>query len=132
MTIVVDANVAIAVLDPDDAHHRAAIRRCVEAQRIAILNITRAEALIHPTRSGHFEAADIELTRLGFETHPLDDPVADRARMLRADHGNRSFPMVDAVVVAFGIEHGMPVVTADRRWPAIGAATIEVLGGQPR
>jgi predicted nucleic acid-binding protein len=127
VTIVVDANVAIAVLDPADHHHEAAIRRCLEAGEVAILNLTRAEALIHPTRLGRFAVADAELERLGFVTHVLDHDVADRARQLRASYGNRNFPMVDAVVVAFGIERSWSVVTADQRWPRIAEATIEDL-----
>jgi predicted nucleic acid-binding protein len=127
VNIVADANVAIAVLNSADVHHEAAVRRCVEADEIAILNLTRAEALIHPTRVGQFEAADAELDRLGFVTYVLDDRTADRARQLRATYGNRNFPMVDAVAVAFAIERRFPIVTADRRWPDIAGVDVELL-----
>lgn len=127
MRLVADANVAIAALDPAHRFHRVVIRRCLEADGVLILNLTRAEALIHPTRVGKFEAADRELGRLGFETVPLDSEVADRSRVLRATYVNKNFPLVDAVVVALGVELGSTVVTCDAKWPAISEAEIEVL-----
>jgi len=127
MTLVVDANIAVAVLDPADPFHRSALRRCLTAERVEILNVTRAEALIHPTRVGKFDEADGVLDRLGFETVVLGNSTADLARTLRASYGNKNFPMVDAVVVALGIERGWPVLTCDAKWPAVAGATIEVL-----
>ncbi len=127
MTIVVDANVAIAVLDPAHAFHRAALRRCIEERDVAILNLTHAEALIHPTRLGRFDDAADELARLGFVIHPIGNEVANRSRLLWAEYGNRNFPMVDAIVVGLGAEFGWPVVTCDAKWPAIHGVTVEVL-----
>lgn len=92
------------------------------------MNLTRAEALIHPTRAGVFSRADRELDRLGFVTYELDNATADRARELRATYGNRHFPMVDAVV-AFGIEREWPTITTDEKWPRIADATVDTLGG---
>ena len=127
MTIVVDANVAIAVLDSRHPFHRAAIRRCLTADGVAILNMTRAEALIYPSRSQRLDEAEIVLDQLGFRTEPLTNDVADCARALRADYGNRSFRMDAAVVVAFGVMHRCPIVTCDQKWPEISEADIEVL-----
>jgi predicted nucleic acid-binding protein len=127
VTIVVDTNVAIAVLDPSDKFHRLALRRCLEQDSVAILNITRAEAIIHPTRIGKFGEADTELNRLGFGTEALDNETADRARQLRARDGNKNFPMVDAVVVALGVERGWSVVTCDAKWPAVTESAVETL-----
>ena len=127
MTIAVDANIAIAVLDPQDQFHRTAIRLCLEAEGVSILNITYAEALIHPTRLGKFEEAAAALDQIGFNVEVLDDGVADRARQLRARYGNRNFPMVDAAVVTLGIERGWTVVTCDSKWPVIAEADIKNL-----
>lgn len=127
MTLVVDANIAIAVLDPADRFHRPALRRCIEDGEVEILNITRAEALIHPTRLGRFAEADAALDALGFRTEILTDEVAHRARELRATYGNRNLPMVDAAVVALGIERGRTVLTRDAKWPTIRGAVIETL-----
>ena len=127
MTIVVDANVAVAVLNPADPFHEAAIRACVVAGEIEILNITQAEALIHPTRAGKFPSAHLELQRLGFRVQELTDDVARRACELRALYGNTNFPMVDAVVVAHGVRRGLTVVTCDAKWPAMPEASINLL-----
>lgn len=128
VTVVVDANIAIAVLDPLDHFHTAALRRCLEAEAVVILNITRAEALIYPTRSGKFVEADAVLDGVGFRTVSLSDDVADRARQLRATYGSKNFAMVDAVVVALGVERGWTVLTSDAKWPNTPEADIEVLG----
>ncbi len=132
MTIVVDANIAIAVLDPQHRFHRAALRRCLEAGEVAILNITHAEALIYPRRMHKLDEATAVLDRLGFNVEVLDNSVAEQARELRAEYGNRNFPMVDAAVVALGIERGWPAVTCDTKWPEIKEAKIEVLAGLER
>ena len=127
MTIVVDANVVIAVLNPHHLLHEAALERCLRDGELLILGITRAEALIHPTRSEQLDNADAELRRLGFATEPLDNAVADRARQLRADHGNKNFPMVDAVVAALGAERRLTVITCDAKWPAMDEVNVETL-----
>ena len=127
MTVVVDVNVAVAVLNPHDPFHRAAIRRCLTADGVVILNMTRAEALVHPSRLQQLDEADEVLDQLGFRTEPLTNDVADQARALHAAYGNRSFPLVDAVVVAFGVVHRCPIVTCDQKWPEISEADIEVL-----
>ena len=127
MTIVVDANIAIAVLDPQHQFHHAAVRRCLESEEVAILNITHAEALIYPSRQGKLEEATAVLDQLGFEVEVLDNAVANQARELRAVYGNRNFPMVDAAVVALGIERGLTVVTCDTKWPYIAETDIEIL-----
>lgn len=127
MTVVVDANVAIAVLNPADQFHLVAVRACVEARDVEILNITHAEALIHPTRAGKYFAAHRELERLGFRVQEVTDDVARRACELRAEFGNRHFPMVDAVVVAHGVRRGLTVVTCDAKWPTMSQISIDVL-----
>ena len=53
--------------------------------------------------------------------------VADRARQLQADHGNKNFPMVDAVVAAFRAERRLPVITCDAKWPAMDEVEVETL-----
>ena len=127
MTIVVDAKIAIAVLDPQHQFHRAAVKRCLESEGVAVLNITHAEALIYPSRAGKLSEATAVLDQLGFSIEVLDHGVADRAREMRAEYGNRNFPMVDAAVVALGIERGWAVVTCDTKWPYIAETDIEIL-----
>ena len=125
--IAIDANVAVALLNPGDPFHRLAISRCLNATEVVMLNITHAEALIHPTKAGKFAEAAAELKLLGVRVHVLDNRTTDTARQLRAEYGKRNFPMVDAVVVAFGIRRDVPVITCDAKWPTIPEARVEVL-----
>lgn len=127
MTIVIDANVAVAILSAADAFHHVALRRCIAAGDSLILNLTHAEALIHPTRVERLAECEAVLADIGVEVVVLDNAVASRATQLRATYGNRNFPMVDAAVVALGIERGCAVVTCDGKWPIIHEAVVEVL-----
>ncbi len=86
-----------------------------------------AEALIYPTRSGQLVEANDFLDDLGLTTEVLSNEVADCARELRAQYGNRHFPMLDAIVVAYGLLHTCPIITCDAKWPAIDDADILVL-----
>lgn len=127
MTLVIDANVAIAVLNPKDAFHRAALRTVLRDDDVRLLNLTRAEALIRPTQLGFHEPAAREFDRLGLRNVVLDDVVADRGRQLRADFVRSGFPLIDAVVVALGMELDCSVVTCDAKWPTIPGSSVEVL-----
>lgn len=127
MTVAVDANIAIAALNPQDLFHRVALRACIQADRVLILNITRAEALIYPTRANKFAEADELLDDLGFETVALTNEIADHMRLLRSSYDNKHFPLVDAAVVALGIERNLRVLTLDGKWPKINEVDIEVL-----
>lgn len=127
MTIVVDANVAIAVLNRNDPFHRTALRTVLRSNDVRILNLTRAEALIRPTQLGLLAEAAAEFVRLGIQSVVLDDATADRGRQLRADHGRKGFPLIDAVVVALGMELSCTVVTCDAKWPSIPGSSIELL-----
>jgi len=127
MTIVVDANVVIAVLNPSHPFHRAATRRCLVADGLVVLNLTRVEALIHPCRLRQLDKASAVLDQLGFRTEVVSDEVAEQALVLRSVYGSRSFPLLDVVVVAAGVVHGYTIVTCDQKWPDIPEAEIEVL-----
>ena len=127
MTIVIDANVAIAALNPNDAFHRAALREVLRHDDVRMLNLTRAEALLRPTQLGYHTEAAAEMDRLGLRSVVLDDATADRARELSAEHGRKGFPLIDAMVVALGVELACAVVTCDAKWPAVPEATIELL-----
>lgn len=95
--------------------------------RLAILILTRAETLIHATRSGQLAEANGFLDDLGMSTEVLANEVAGCARELRSQYGNRHFPMLDAIVVAYGLLHKCPVITCDAKWPTIDDADIFVL-----
>jgi len=127
MTIVVDATIAMAMLNPADPFHRQALRRCLSEDDVAMLNISLTESLIHPTQTDMYFAASAELDRLGIRTEMVDDGIADRARVLRAKYGRKRFSIIDAAVVALGVERGWPIVTCQTEWPQVAEATIERL-----
>ena len=97
-----------------------------KADDVAILNITHAEALIYPSRLGKLGQTKAVLDQLGFYIEELNNGTADRTRDLQAGYGNRNFPMVDAVVVALGIERSWTVTTYNTKWPEIPEAEIEI------
>src|SRR3954471_11698807 len=128
--IAIDTSVLIALLDPGDAHHRAA-RAALDAYADDDLRIpahTLAEALVHPARAGKDREARRLIASLEIAIDPVDEAVAVAAAKLRAQHG-RALRMPDALVLAYGDVHkAKPVLTADGRWPA-WSNRVELIGG---
>lgn len=126
--ICVDANILVAALDSQDLFHEAASEAIVGHRKVIALNVTCAEALVHPYRVGRSDEARLILEEYGVETVAVTNAIAYKAADLRATHGNRNFPMLDALVVATGIESGASVVTTDSKWPSIPNVDIQLLG----
>lgn len=122
----VDANVLIAAISSDDLFHTAATALLAQGGGVA-LNITLADALVRPHRDAKGPEALAVLDTLQVQVVTITDDVADRASRLRASYGNRNFPMVDALVVAYGVENDVEIVTSDDTWPEIPEANIRVL-----
>jgi predicted nucleic acid-binding protein len=131
VSVVVDANVAVAVLDAADPFHKVALDRCLREKKIHVLNVTWAEALVLPAKLKRFEEAGAVLVGVGFCVEVVSDEVADLACHLRAKYGNKNFPLLDALVVALGVHSGSSVVTCDAKWPQISEAKIELLSPLP-
>lgn len=125
--ICVDANIVIALLSSADEWNDVAMSEFVRSDGFKVLTVTRAEAMVRTYRTGQVEVANQLLTEYEIETIDVSIDIADRAAALRAVHGNRHFPIVDALVVALGIETGLEVLTTDDKWPAIPDAKIRVL-----
>jgi predicted nucleic acid-binding protein len=125
--ICVDANVLIAALDATDRFHHVASETIIEHAPVVALNVTWAEALVRPIQDGNGDVALGLLAEYGIEAVPVHDDVAFRAAEVRGRHGTRNLPMLDALVVAYGLVHGMEVVTADAKWPTIPDAIVRVL-----
>jgi predicted nucleic acid-binding protein len=125
--ICVDVNILIAAMDPHDLFHAAASAELVSHSDVVALNVTWAEALVHPHRIGRADEASELLVAYGVNTIEVTDPIAFTAARLRGTHGNRNFPMLDALVVAVGIEHNVRILTTDTKWPTIADADIHVL-----
>jgi predicted nucleic acid-binding protein len=127
--IVPDASVLIAVLDPDDPHHRAA-RASLETRLFDDLRVpahTLAEALVHPMRAGKDREARQLIAGLEIAVDPIDEPVAVAAARLRARHG-WALRMPDALVIAYAdVRRAQRILTADARWTS-WSDRVDVIG----
>jgi predicted nucleic acid-binding protein len=110
--IVVDASVLIAYLNPDDAHHDAAVEVLAEAIPPLLLHpITAAEVLVLPVRRGVADAVWADLAAIGVV---VDDAPIDPWQLarLRAETGCR---MPDCCVLALAATRKATVATFDER-----------------
>lgn len=126
---VLDTSVLIALLDPDDAHHRAAVISLdVHADdELRIPAHTLAEALVHPARAGRDREARRLIAGLEIAVDPVDEAVAVAAAKLRARHGS-GLRMPDALVLAYAdVRKARRVLTADARWTA-WSRRVELVG----
>jgi predicted nucleic acid-binding protein len=110
--IVVDASVLIAYLDPDDAHHSAAVELLVEAEPPLLVHpVTAAEVLVAPVRRAMAEAVWADLVAIGVE---VDRTTIDPMQLakLRVRTGCK---MPDCCVLAVAIARDASVSTFDER-----------------
>jgi predicted nucleic acid-binding protein len=122
--IVLDASVVLALLDPQDALHEAAIDalRAHRAKKVRFVLPASvfAEVLVGVARLGD-EALDQRRNQIVAAFGPpvaLDEPVAVAAARLRAKH--RSLRLPDAVVLATAqVLDAQAVLTGDKRWDRI-------------
>ncbi|HEV2086843.1 MAG TPA: PIN domain-containing protein [Cryptosporangiaceae bacterium] len=119
----------LAVIDPDDAHHAAAVA-VLHVQEAAgrtfrLPSVVLAEALVgetrvNPERVDRLRASLIEAFGA---VRVLDEEIAVAAARLRATH--RALRLPDAVVLATGIVDGCSaILTADRRWSAVDSRVV--------
>jgi len=112
IVITLDASVLIAYLDPDDAHHRAAVELLVEQTPPLIVNpITAAEVLVGPTRCGVAAAVWADLLAIGvtLDTVPID------ALALAALRVDSRCKLPDCCVLASAVNHQTNVATFDHQ-----------------
>jgi predicted nucleic acid-binding protein len=115
--IVLDASVAIAHLDPDDALHASATTALLAhaADDLRLPASAYAESLVDPARKGRLDEARNALAALQFQIVPIDRLLAERAASLRAHE--RGLRLPDALVLACGeLLDADVILTADRRW----------------
>ncbi len=116
--IVVDASVLIAFLDPDDAHHAAAVALLADAVPPLLVHaITAAEVLVAPVRRGVADSVWSDLAAIGVEVDTMPDEPMQLAR-LRAETGCK---LPDCCVLATAARHHAPVATFDARLSAHAA-----------
>jgi len=110
--IVVDASVLIAYLDPNDAHHSAAVELLGDAAPPLVVHpVTAAEVLVAPVRRGIAESVWADLVAIGVE---LDRSAIDPMQLaeLRVSTGCK---MPDCCVLAVAAVRHAPVATFDER-----------------
>ncbi len=118
--IVIDANVLIAFLDGDDAHHEDAIslfeHRFLDGFAASVLTV--AEALVHPTRAGRQDAALASLRTVGVVVVPLDASDAAALARVRSEYRIR---MPDAVALYTAMSTGAELATFDASLASVAA-----------
>lgn len=110
--IVLDASVAIAVLDSDDAHHAASVALLTAhlGEPMAMSALTLAEVLVRPAQLGTADQVATRLREIGVTTLPLaDDDAVTLARVC----AETRLRMPDAVVLHAAESRGATVATAD-------------------
>jgi PIN domain nuclease of toxin-antitoxin system len=122
----------LAILDPEDALHAAAVRAVRQIRDDAIQFVLPAtafaEVLVGVARQGASELADRRrqvIAAFG-GPHPIDDPIAVAAARLRAKH--RSLRLPDALILAVGeVLAAQSVLTGDKKWRGI-QPNVKVVG----
>ena len=112
--IVLDAAVAIALLDVDDAHHDKAVAIFADSPgEVFVMHpINLAEALVSPARAGRGEEALAALQAFGVATAEIDGGEALTLARLRAAH---RLKMPDTCALALALRLDAPLVTFDDR-----------------
>jgi predicted nucleic acid-binding protein len=118
---VVDADVLIAHLDPDDAQHGRATASLEDAAAQGPLTasaLTVAEVLVHPTAGGLGERAYAALQSMDLVVLDIPADAATQLASLRARTGLR---MPDCCVLLAGARTGGAVLTFDEKLRASAA-----------
>jgi len=112
---VLDASVAIGLLDTADAHHERA-RAAIGENRIRSLLMPASaysEALVRPLANGNGDAVENFVEFLRVEIVPADRDIGRRAAELRAQR--RSLRLPDALVLATAQLRQSPLLSFDAR-----------------
>ena len=110
--IIVDASVLIAFLDPNDAHHSAAVKILEDASPPLLVHpITAAEVLVAAVRNDVADAVWADLMAIGVE---IDDTPIDPLLLarLRVKTGCK---MPDCCVLASAAARNTTLATFDER-----------------
>jgi predicted nucleic acid-binding protein len=129
--IILDANVLIAYLDSEDAHHSRAVaaleRYAGEGFGASVLTV--AEALVHPSRHGREERVTSVLNDIGLRVLPLQAEDAVPLARTRATFGVR---MPDAVALHCAMAQRGLLATFDKALTrAARSAGVAVAGELP-
>jgi predicted nucleic acid-binding protein len=112
---VLDADVLIAHLDPDDAQHgraTACLERAAAQGPLAASALTVAEVLVHPTAGGMGEQAYAALLAMDLMVLDIPADAAVQLASLRATTGRR---MPDCCILLAAERTGGAVLTFDEK-----------------
>jgi predicted nucleic acid-binding protein len=113
--VALDASVAIAFLEPADAHHDRAVaelRGCGQASLIMAAS-AYSETLVRPLAKGVGDRVEAFIDGLQVEIVAADRGIARRAAELRA--ANERLRLPDALVLATARLRGARLLTFDGR-----------------
>lgn len=125
--IVLDASIVIALLDPKDALHAAALSTSIASagDDLRVPASALAETLVGPARAGRLEEVRRKIDMLDLGVIPIGEEIAVEAARLRGRH--RSLRLPDALVIASGeILDAHSILTGDRNWSAV-SSRVEVV-----
>lgn len=121
-SLILDASVAIGLLDTADAHHGRAVDDVEAADRegreLQLPASAYSEALVAFARSGRLGDARDALAAMGISVVHLTEAIAERAAELRARHDTLRLP--DAIVLATAQVHSGELLSYDRRLSRLG------------
>lgn len=127
--IVGDTSWIVALRDPQDAHHAAAVAadRVIGDEPVLIAVVTLTECLVAPAKLDDLAEAEAAL-RAAFEVEDIDESAPRRWATRRAATGLR---LPDAIVLETALHHrARGVVTFDARLASVCRdAGLDVIGG---
>lgn len=110
---VADANILIALLNPDDAHHKRALALTDSGDEISVHPLTMAEVLAGYPDADQRTATLDALMEAGFSDP--DIPYDEEVNLLAAVRVDDRLKMPDACVLATAIWRGEPLLTFDKK-----------------
>lgn len=111
--IVLDANVLIALLYPDDPHSNWANAICskFESEHFLMSSLTLAECLVLPYRQSKGAEFEDFIAELDIQVESFLEQDASELALLRAETRLKT---PDAVVLLTAARHQAPIITADK------------------
>lgn len=130
---LLDSNTVIGFLDADDLLHQAAdtaVRAAATGHVLGVSVVTVAELLSGAKLGHHEEQTVLRFFALTISGRiPFEEPVAERAAALRAEH--KALQMPDALILATADLHADVVLTGDRRWLGVSGLNCELCCIEP-
>jgi predicted nucleic acid-binding protein len=118
--VVLDTSVVIAVMDPSDRHHSAAVAEVTarrdewQAMKLSSISVAELCSLKGPGRKQRLEWVDRFIGSLGADAVvSVDRHTAELAGAVRANRPSLRLP--DALISATAQQIGAELLTADRR-----------------